>query len=137
MKNEKNSLDPLKRWLTEVGTDSPRSEFHLSVLKKIETVPQATKVYQPVISSLGWKMILAFVAGIVVCSMAFVPAEPTANSLSNRIPNIDYWTYLQRLPDLPISIPDFSSQFLLGIIAFSILGFILIAGTIRDKQLGT
>lgn len=133
---EPNDLDPMKKWITEAGTDSPGSEFHLSVLKKIETLPQISSNYEPVISSLGWKLILLFISVIVGGSFLFVPAEQNTPSLFDKIPplklpSFNFDVYRFRLPMIEISTP-----FLMGIAAFFILGFIMIVGTIRNKQAG-
>lgn len=129
-------LDPMKKWIKEAGTDSLGSEFHLSVLKKIESHAQVSSHYEPVISPLGWKLILAFLSVVVGGSLVFVPGDQNNPSLFDKIPplslpSFNFDVYKFRLPMIEISTP-----FLMGIAAFFILGFIMIVGTIKNKQAG-
>lgn len=137
MKNKRiNPNDSLKKWIIEAGTETPGEEFHLSVLKKIEALPQSTLTYQPVISPLGWKLILGFIASIFGWSVVLVPAQPETPSLFDRLPTINLPSLNLNLYEFNIPTLDFSPQFLIGIGAFFILGFIMIIGTIRNKHFG-
>lgn len=135
MKNEKiNTPDPVKRWLTEAGTDAPGEGFHFSVLKKIEALSQSKIEYKPVISPLGWKLILGLISSIFAWSIFFAPAHPEKGSLFGKlpdlkIPSIDLSVYKLSFPSL-----DFSTNLLLGISTFFIIGSLLIVSTLRNKQ---
>lgn len=131
-----NPADPMKKWMVEAGMESPGEEFHLSVLKKIEALPKLSPNYQPVISPLGWKLILGFIFAVFSWSILMIPADPKSTSLFDKIPSIklpvpEFNLYNFTMPSL-----DFSPQFLLCICAFFFLGFLLIVGTIRQKQVG-
>jgi hypothetical protein len=135
MKNEKiKPFDSMKKWIVEAGTDSPGDEFHWSVLKKIEALPQARTVYRPVISSLGWKLIVGFIASIFAWCILMVPARPETSTLFDKIPKLKTPIPSFKLVDLSFSIPDFGPQFLLGIAVFFIMSFLLIIGTLQNKQ---
>lgn len=131
-----NDLDPMKKWIKEAGTDSPGSEFHLSVLKKIETLPQISTNYEPVISSLGWKLILVFISVIVGGSFVFVPADQNNPSLFDKFPPLKLPSFKFDLYSLRLPMIEISTPFLMGIVTFFILGFIMIVGTIRKKHAG-
>jgi len=135
MKNEESkALDPMKRWISEAGTDTPGDQFHLSVLKKIEALPQAKDVYSPVISPLGWKIILGFITSIFVWSAFFVPAQATDSSLFDKLPKLKLPAFNLPLNNLALPSPDLSPNLLLGIAAFFVMGFLLIVNTLRNKQ---
>lgn len=137
MKNKKtNSADPMKKWITEAGTDTPGDEFHFSVLKKIESLPKTTLVYQPIISPMGWKLILGFILSIFAWSIFLTPDQPEASSLFGKLPLIKLPSLSNYLIDISFPILDISPQFLIGIGVFFILGFIMIIETIRNKQVG-
>jgi hypothetical protein len=133
-KQESNRLDPIKNWIQEAGTDQLGADFHLAVLKKIEKLPKTSLSYEPVISALAWKLILIFISGIFGGTLIFHPSKPNDISLFDklppaRFPNPSFLSY-----DFSFPIFDFSQQFLMGITTFFILGFIMIAGTLRNKQ---
>lgn len=135
-KEEQNPMDPMKKWIREAGTDTLGTEFHLSVLKKIEALPRTNSRYEPVISALGWRLILIFISGIFGGSLIFLPSNPSEISvfekiLSTKFPSLSYDLYNFRFPLIELSPP-----FLMGIVTFFILGFIMIVGTIRNKQAG-
>lgn len=135
-KENSNHLDPMKKWIKEAGTDSLGSEFHFSVLKKIEALPQVNSKYEPVISPLGWKLIMVFISVIAGGSLIFVPASKESPSLFDKLPSfklnaINFDLYSFSLPFIELSPP-----FIMGIVAFFILGFLMIIGTIRNKQAG-
>ncbi|MBA4301131.1 MAG: hypothetical protein C0433_13665 [Cyclobacterium sp.] len=135
MKKETHCVsDPIKKLIIDAGVQSPGEDFHLSVLNKIESLQKTSAVYQPVISSLGWKLIFGFISSIFGGSILFIPSESESSSLFDKLPSVNL-----PLPDLTFynfKIPtvDFSPPFLIGIMAFFILGFIMIVGTLRNKQ---
>lgn len=131
-----NPNDPLKKWIAEAGKESPGEEFHLSVLKKIEALPQSSLSYQPVISPLGWRLIFGLIGLIFGWSVVAVPARPETPSLFDKLPTIKLPLPNLSLHEISIPTLDFSPQFLMGINAFFILGFIMIIGTIRNKRFG-
>lgn len=137
MKNEKISpSDPIKKWLKETGTEMPGEEFHLSILKKIETLPKTTLVYKPVISPFGWKLILGFILSIIGWGVLSAPVQPESVSVFDKLPQVNLTPLAKYLYDFSLPAPDLSPQFLIGIGAFFILGFIMIIGTMRNKQAG-
>lgn len=137
MKNETfNSDDPMKKWIKEAGSDFPGEGFHLSVLKKIESLPKSTLVYKPVISAMGWKLILGFILAIFIYSILLVPAQPETTSLFDKLPSVNLPSLDQNLLNFTFSAPNLSPQFLIGIGAFFSLGFIMVWGTLRNKQAG-
>lgn len=132
MKQEElNKVDPLENWIKEAGMETLGPEFHLSVLKKIEVLPKTNTSYTPVISSFGWKVILGLIALVFTGSLIFIPADSDSPSLFDRLP-------VYQLPKFNLILPslDFSPPFFLSIIAFFILGFIMIVGTIRNNKVG-
>ena len=132
MKQEElNKLDPLKNWIKEVGMESPGPEFHMAVLKKIEVLPKTYLSYTPVISSFAWKVILGLLAVVFIGSLVFIPADSHSTSLFDKLPEY-------RVPKFNLTFPslEFSPPFFLSIIAFFILGFIMIVGTIRNNKVG-
>ena len=78
---ELNNLDPMNNWIKEAGMESLGPEFHISVLKKIETLPKVNPSYTPVISSKGWKLIFGFIALIFGTSVFFLPPSEDTSSL--------------------------------------------------------
>lgn len=137
IKQESNQLDPMKKWIQEAGTDKLGTEFHLSVLKKIEALPKSSLTYEPVISSLAWKLILMFILGIFFGSFLLLPSNQNETSLFDKLPPIRFPNPIFSLYNYNLPIIDFSPQFLMGIIAFFTLGFIMIVGTLRNKHAGT
>ncbi|MFN4000094.1 hypothetical protein [Algoriphagus sp.] len=135
-KEEQNSIDSLKNWIKEAGTDSLGSEFHLSVLNKIEALPKTSSTYEPVISPFAWKLIFIFIAGIFGGSIIFFPSSENNPSLFDKIPPIKLPSFSLELYNFSFPTINFAPPFIMGIAAFFILGFIMIAGTIRDKQTG-
>lgn len=137
MKNEDlNHTDPIGKWIHEAGTESLKADFHLSVLKKIESLPKTSSIYQPVISPFAWKLILIFITGIFGGSLVFLPSNQNDISLFDKLPPVKLPSPSFSLYNFSLPTIDFSQQFSLGIIAFFILGFIMIVGTIRNKQAG-
>lgn len=133
---ESNRLDLMKKLIREAGTDELGAEFHFSVLKKIEALPKTNLAYEPVISSLAWKLILMFITGIFVGSFLFLPSNQKETSLFDKLPPLEFPTPSFHLYSSLLTI-DFSPPFLIGIVTFFILGFIVIVGTLRNKQVGT
>jgi hypothetical protein len=132
MKQEElNKVDPLKNWIKEAGMETLGPEFHISVLKKIEAMPKVNSSYTPVISSFGWKVILGLIALVFTGSLIFIPADADSPSLFDKIPAVQLPKFNLTLPTL-----DFSPPFFLSLIAFFILGFIMIVGTIRNNKVG-
>lgn len=133
---EQNPIDPMKKWIQEAGTENLGAEFHLSVLKKIEALPRTSSKYEPVISALGWKLILIFILGIFGSSLLFLPSSPAEISVFEKIPPTQFPSLSYDLYNFRFPMIEFSPQFLMGIVVFFILGFIMIVGTIRNKQAG-
>lgn len=137
MKNKTiNSDDPIKKWIKEADSEFPGDGFHLSVLKKIETLPKSSLVYQPIISPLGWKLIFGFILAMFFGSILLVPAQPETTSLFDKLPSINIPTLDRNLLNFNIPLPNLSPQFLIGIGAFFSMGFIMVWGTLRNKQAG-
>ncbi|OOG77431.1 hypothetical protein B0E43_04835 [Algoriphagus sp. A40] len=137
MKNEiVNSEDPMKKWIKEAGSEFPGEGFHLSVLKKIEALPKSTLVYKPIISPLGWKLIFGFIFAIFFWSILMIPSQQETTSLFDKIPPVNLPSLDRNLLNFNIPVPNLSPQFLIGISAFFSLGFIMIWGTLRNKQAG-
>ncbi len=137
MKNEtRHSDDPIEKWIKEAGSDFPGEEFHLSVLKKIEAMPKTSLAYQPVISSKGWKLIIGVILGIIVWSIMMVPAQPDSVSLFDKLPAVKLPAVDLNLFQFNLPAPNLGPQFLIGIGAFFSLGFIMVWGTLRNKQAG-
>jgi hypothetical protein len=135
MKQEKlKPLDPIKKWIAEAGTDTPGDGFHLSVLRKIETQPKMATVYQPVISPLAWTLIFAPIASIIAWSILFAPAQQDNATILDALQRLKFTVPKFSFFDINFPSPDLSPQFLLGIAAFFILGFLMIIGTLRNKQ---
>jgi hypothetical protein len=127
---------PLKKLIVEAGTDSPGGAFQSAIFSKLEKLSKTPAAYQPVISAMGWKFILAFILSIFFVVLFTSPADRQSTSLIGKLPDF-------KLPILNFSFPnfnlhqlDFSPPFLIGIIAFFILGFFVILATIRNKQAG-
>ena len=135
MKNEESrSLDPVKRWLSEAGTETPGDQFHLSVLKKIEALPRPKAVYNPVISPLGWKIILGFIMSIFVWGVFFVPSQTKTHTLFEQLPRLKLPAFNLPVNNVTFPSPELSSNLLLGITAFFIMGLLLIVNTLRRKH---
>jgi hypothetical protein len=135
MKNEdKTTLDPMKNWVSEVGTETPAEGFHLSVLKKIEALPQTSAEYRPVISALGWKLIWGFIISIFAGSIIFVPSQPETSSLFDKLPPFRVPAVDFRIYDFIPRVPDLSTNLLLGIGTFFIMGSLLIVSTLYHKR---
>lgn len=133
--NQKNT-DPIQALFKMNGLESPGSDFHLTVLKKLESLQTEKIIYKPVISSLGWKFIMGFIAAIFGSSILLAPGTETPTPLFKNIsewklPILDFSLFNFSFPML-----DFSPQFSTGILAFSILGFIMILGTLRKNMEG-
>ncbi len=136
MKREekKEVNDPLVKWMVEAGTDSPGEGFHISVLAKIETYSKSQVVYSPIISPFGWRLIFGFIVSIFGGTILFNPSAVDEPSLFDKIPpfklpSIDFSGFNFHLFSF-----DFSPQFLTGIIAFFILGFVMILDTMRRNH---
>lgn len=137
MKEEKaTSQDSLKKWIVEAGMDSPGEDFHLAVLKKIESLPQAAPAYRPVIAPWAWVLILGLVSLIVAGSFltSASPSSPEADLLAESLQRLK-----QTLPNfggVGLTLPSLhlSPPFLIGVLAFFILGFIAIAGPLKRRQ---
>ncbi len=135
MKNEESKeLDPMRRWISEAGTENPGNQFHLSVLKKIEGLAGPSTTYSPVISAFCWKIIFGFIASIFVWCALFVPPSTQDSALFEQIPKV-------KLPVLDLSIkilafptPELSSNLLLGIGAFFLMGMLLILSILYDRH---
>jgi len=136
MKNEnKRSVDPMKKWISEAGAESPAEGFHLAVLKKIEALPQAKTVYRPVISALGWKLIMGFISSIFLWSILFVPSQRETSSLFDKVPSLKLPAFDFKAYDYIPRIPDISSNLLLGISAFFIMATLLIVSSLNHKRI--
>lgn len=135
-KEELNHSDPIKKWIHEAGTHELGEDFHLSVLKKIETRSKTSSAYEPVISPLAWKLILIFIIGIFSGSWLFLPSSQNDMSLYDKLPSIKFPNSSFLLYDFNLPLNDFSPQFIMGIITFFILGFITVVSNLRNKQAG-
>jgi hypothetical protein len=133
-KEDEHITDPMKRWIAEAGTETPREGFHLSVLKKIEALPQRNLVYTPVISPLSWKLILGFISSIFGWCIVMVPPQPATNSLFDRFSELRLPTISFQWYEIAPRLPDLSPNLLLGIGAFFIMGTLAIVGTLYQRQ---
>ncbi|GAA0881036.1 hypothetical protein GCM10009119_40060 [Algoriphagus jejuensis] len=137
MNPKKNDpLDSMKRWVTEVGMDTPREDFHLSVLKKIETLPPTTDSYQPVIAPLGWKMILVFISSIVAWTIFSSPDSREAGTLLDKFPQLKLPMLHFDAFDINFPTLDLSIQFQLGLAIFFIMSFLVFVSKLRDNRAG-
>lgn len=134
--NKKNT-DPIQVLFKTNGLESPRSDFHLTVLMKLESLQTEKMVYKPVISSMGWKFIFSFIATIFGSSILYSPSTETSAPLFDKIPKVKFPSVDFSFFDFNFPMLDFSSQFLMGILAFSILGFIMTLETLRKNIEGT
>jgi hypothetical protein len=133
-KEDNNSIDPIKKWMVEAGPELLGADFHASVLKKFELLPKVTLQYEPVISPLGWKLILVFISLLVGSTLVFIPANQEEASIFDKLPTLNLTIPNFVLSNFKLPLPDYGLPFLLGIATFFILGFIMILGTIRNKQ---
>lgn len=133
---QEEKVDQLAIWIKEAGTESPEEGFHLTVMQKIEALPKVNYTYEPVISPLAWKLIIGLITSIFLGSIVLVPTDQTTPSLFDKFPSPRFPSF--RLDWINLSFPslDISLPFLTGIIAFFILGFFMILGTMRNKQAG-
>lgn len=133
-KEESNHFDRLKNLFRDAGSETLGPEFHLSVLKKIEERQKISLTYEPVISPLAWKLIFIFISLIVGGSLLFLPSKPNSPSMFEKIPPLRFPSFSFSLYNFSLPSIDFSPPFLMGIAAFFILGFIMIVGTLKNKQ---
>lgn len=135
MTSKEESEEALTRkWIKEAGTEYPGDKFQLAILKKINELQERKNVYQPVISPLGWKLILIYVACIVGLSIFSNPNQPSSFALLEKLPPLRLPKFQLNLPELPIGWPDFSPQFSMGIMVFLGLGFVMILINLKSKQ---
>lgn len=111
--------DLIKKWIKEVGHELPPSGMADKVLRKIAILPKQT--YRPVISPLGWKMILGYIVVIGLLAIDWNPAKQTTLTYFDKVPkwNISWPTFdsiYSILPKFQLSPP-----FLIGIITFMLL----------------
>ncbi len=135
MKDEHHApQDHLKKWITEAGCDTPDEGFHLDVLKKIEVLPQKSPVYQPVIAPWAWTMIVGLIVFIVAAS-TWTPPSPTApSSFTDVLQHLKLTVPQEFVPNFALPSLDLSPPFVIGLLAFSILAFLTIARTMRQRQ---
>lgn len=121
IEQDKNS-DFLAQWVKDAGTESPSKDFSQKVMAKISLLPQSK--YQPVISPLGWKLILGYILTIALVSFFLSPSENSANILWTKIP-------FYKLPSLSLDISNFiipqssmNAQMLIGLFTFLGMGII-------------
>lgn len=133
-KEESNPFDPVKKLIQEAGSDTLGQEFHLSVLRKIDSLPKIKTTYEPVISPWAWRLIFIFITGIFGGSLLFLPSKQDDPSLFDKLPTMRFPTPSFSLYNFNLPSIEFSPQFLMSIVAFFILGFIMTVSTIRNKQ---
>jgi hypothetical protein len=133
-KDEIKAGDPLEKFIKEAGTVSPGDDFHLSVLRKIEALPKVTTAYEPVISPLAWKCIAGIVLAIAGWSVWISPAPSESYALLESLRQI-------KLPMPRFSLYNYisfsqgvSPQFLMGLVAFFVMGFLIVVKTIRNQH---
>jgi hypothetical protein len=135
MKNKVESEDEITRkWIKEAGTEYPGDTFQISILKKIKELDENRVIYQPVISALGWKLILIYVASIVGLSTFSNPSNSTGPTFLDKLPPIKLPTFQLNLAEITNGWLDFSPQFTLGITIFLCLGFVMALINLRHKQ---
>ncbi len=135
MKNKASTPhDVLKKWMVETGTETLGDEFHLSVLKKIEALPQPKTYYSPVISSGAWTVIIGLIASLLGWSVFSAPSRPGNSSIVELLKRINLPKPSLDFLNLSISTPDLGSPFQLGILAFFILGFLMVLTSVRSRQ---
>lgn len=68
--------------------------------------------------------------------MIFMPAKGNSTSLFDKLPPMKMPKFNFEVSSLMFPAIDLSPQFLMSLVVFFILGFIMILGTIRNKQAG-
>jgi hypothetical protein len=87
-----------------------------------------------VISPLGWKLILVYVACLVGISIFSNPNQPNNLAFLEKLPPLKLPRFQLNLPELAFGWPDFSPQFSMGIMVFFGLGFVIILINLKSKQ---
>lgn len=130
MKNLSKEDEYIRQFIIELGTESPSSSFHKSILNRLRP-KQTISAYRPVISSLGWKIIGGAIAAIVVTVLLFLPSGGNPTPLFNQIPSVS-------IPQVAISLPkiyfpnlELSTIVLQSLVVFTLLAMISIITTLK------
>lgn len=116
------NTDFLGQWIKDAGSETPPLGFSQRIMTQIQLLPQRN--YQPVISPLGWKLILGYITTILLTVLYFIPSENSGQNLWSKVP-------LYKLPKFPLdkinlAIPTISinGPMLIATMAFLILGIV-------------
>lgn len=120
MKNQLEHEDLLMRKLfSEIGSESPANDFHLKVLSKIEANKRIA--YQPILSPLVIKAILAGILTIAVLTLILIPENENSLTLFDQIGNSTLTKLDFQLPKIKLPVIHLGPIFNLALLAFSLL----------------
>ena len=115
----KPTEDLISKWIREIGPENPPKGMAESILQKINLLPKQS--YRPVISPLGWKLILAYIIGISLLAINWKPTTESTLTYLDRIPKIKNPFSFFNTMDFTLPTIEISPMLLTCIVLFMIL----------------
>ncbi|WP_296701456.1 hypothetical protein [Algoriphagus sp.] len=111
----------IKGLFSEIGSESPSEDFHRRIISKIEK--QKTIVYQPLISPIILKSIIAGILFIGIATLIFVPWNETSISYWDKIIEFTPSSLNLTIPSIRIPKIQLGPIFNTALLAFTLLMF--------------
>ncbi|MEP0713544.1 MAG: hypothetical protein ABJ333_16335 [Algoriphagus sp.] len=133
MKNQSKEDYYIREVMMELGPDSPSANFQQTILSKLRA-ERTISVYNPVISSLGWKLIGGAIATLVIAVLFFLPSGDSATPLFNQLPTITIPKAGIKFPIISLASIDISVIAIQSLVIFSLFALVSIVFTLRKWQ---
>ncbi|SFT66373.1 hypothetical protein SAMN04489724_1478 [Algoriphagus locisalis] len=133
MEKREKEEEYIRKFITELGTESPSKGFHKSVLSKLNP-GTSRSIYRPVISPFMWKLIGGAIATLVISVLLFVPND-NQNPLINQIPEFSLPEVAVSLPKIALPVIDISPIVLQSLVVFTLMAFLMVVTKIRKWRI--
>lgn len=135
MKKLRTEEEYIKQLLAELGSERPSVDFYKSILERLHP-NRTTSAYNPVISSLAWKIIGGAIVAFVFSVLLFLPgSENTTQTLFDQMPTVAIPQVAISLTKISIPIIDLSSIAIQSLVVFILLALLSVITTVKQWKI--